>query len=339
MPSIASFSKFLGLVICCQWGMFCSSHKDGGVIIDVSPPDALLTRPLGSSAHTGPISCGAEHRLAEGLSRTRSAYLLSELAPPDRPAPLARSRSVGEATPLQDLSSGTGKRRPSVAVVSIAVINASGGLPVLDELSPADSSAAPHSLALSIPDDARHETDDSTLSSPIKRIALSIPSTEVLRPDGLLRLAVHIDAITASNIKAFFQALLTAINEEERAIDVLASNIETSCREALNLGFKWGTIPTREVAREVAVDGFEYLSLAKQLVHYINNAPGSASEMYIKPGTKLEDFKAKLNEAILASQSSLEEIGIHNASLETLRTLCPSLPARPMAFFSAGGEP
>jgi hypothetical protein len=338
MPSIASFSKILGLVICCQWVVFCSSHKDGGVIIDVPPPDALLAR---SSGHTGPISCGAEHRLAEtiGLSRTRSAYLLSDLDP-DRPAPLARSLSVGGATilPPPGLSSGTGKRRPSsVAVVSIAVISAPGELPVLHESSPAGiSPAAPHSLALSMPEMPGNETDDSTLSSPIKPIALSIPSGEVLRPEGLLRFAVHIDAITAGNIKALFQALLIAINEEEGAIDVLVSNIETSCRETLNLGFKWGTITTREVA----VDGFEYLSLAKQLVHYIN-VPGLALEKYIelKPGTKLEDFKAKLNEAIESSQSMLEKIGAHNARLETLRTLCPSLPARPMSFFAAGGEP
>lgn len=318
MPSIASFSKILGLVICCQWVIFCSS-RDGGVIVSAPTDDSLrAARP----SYDVPRSCGEEHRLAEagGLSRTQSAHLLTPLNLGDdvRPASLARSQSSDEATSLgsrpriKKAGSSPGelyllaeRRRSSLAVLGIAVVGTSGDLPALHEpLSTGIPSAAHQSLALDLPDDdSRDEPDSSPPGSPTKRIALSIPRADILRPDDLLRLAVRIDDNTARNIRVLFGALATAINETKEKIETLIANIESSCREALNQGFKWGAISTRDVA----VDGLEYLPLAERLVSCINT-PELALRYCLKdPTTDLKTISTLLTSVKESDERTIRE--------------------------------
>lgn len=293
MPSIATFSKILGLVICCQWMMFCSS-SDGGVIVPVAADDPLGSLETARPSYDVPRSCGAEHRFAGGgLSRAQSACLLTELGDSDRalpaplPGPLERSRSddssnIRKAGP--SLPGGVylfAERRPLVTVLGVAVVSGSSrDLTPPHEPPHADAPpAATQPLTRMPPARTSEDSSDAPAAQTagdLARITTGISRVLEEKTDfHQLVLCIGLDA--APVLKRFMELFIMKTREVANAIDVKKSNIESRCNEVLRPVFKWGTIPLNELA----MNGYERYPLAKLMKNYID-APELALRRCLK---------------------------------------------------------
>lgn len=372
MPNIASFSKTLALVICSQWGAFCSS-RDGGVIVPMAPTDELsrgtcssyvdgvayrstsTSTSLSRIASSPLLSCSGEFNAGLGNQRHLSLGKASEFAPPPLlPTSLTRASSLPvdpkdhrpmlKSRSLQAEMSGL-ENQPQRTVVAISVFSGSV-VPVVEE-----ERVAQAPLALALPNGVVAE-DELPADSPITLAARQFSSvaTKILTtfpykfdsPESF----VHFQDAAGPVVVALLRVIITgahdSVDEVEERIRRLEAQICDTCHNALNedTAFIWSSIPTYEarddVARPYLTRGvLEKLYLVRSVLGKLNHSEENLS-LYVRNTISRETLKGRLERAMVDSEGLLRQLAEEQELLSKVKIV--NEPKKPTNAYYGGGE-